>query len=603
MAMLDARAKEVPGRVAYTCLRDGEVESGTLTFGALRQQAVAVATQLSSLGMRGDRAILLYPQGTDFLVTFFACLYAGVVAIPASIPSRKKGIEALRRIAADSGARWILSTRETIDEVADEISADRALRAVSFLDPAQGGSPTPGWAPAITGPEGIDPKGLALVQYTSGSTGLPRGVAVTHANLVDNHRQMQASFDHDESTVIVSWLPMFHDMGLGALLMTVWSGAHCVLMSSGAFIQSPRRWLAAISRHRGTTSLAPDFAYDLCARRIGRAERAGLDLSHWRAAVNGSEPVRASTIDRFVQAFGPCGFQRSAFQPGYGLAEATLFVASGHPSEPPVVRHFSIDALARGQAEPITASLPGGRALVSCGHAWNGTSVIIVGPGTRAECRPGALGEIWVRGESVTAGYWAQKGCEEGCEEIFQAKTADGRGPFLRTGDLGFIEDGHLYVTGRIKDLVLLHGRAHAPQDVEECASASHPALVPHASAAFSVEIDQGDRLVIVQELVRSAIRALDKAEVILAIRKAVFEELGLRPGAVVLLMPLTLPRTSSGKIRRGACRQAFLDGSLPALASWLEPSTAAHAAEAEPDTVGEARRANSSLTVLGAER
>jgi acyl-CoA synthetase (AMP-forming)/AMP-acid ligase II len=370
-------------------------------------------------------------------------------------------------------------------------------------------------------------------------------------------------------------------------------------MSSGAFIQSPRRWLAAISRYRATTSLAPDFAYDLCARRVGGAERVGLDLASWRAAVNGSEPVRASTIERFVQVFGPCGFRRMAFQPGYGLAEATLFVASGHPSEPPVVRHFSIDALARWQAEPVTASLPGGRALVSCGRAWSGTSVIIVGPGTRVECRPGALGEIWVRGASVTAGYWAQ----EGCEETFQAKTVDGSGPFLRTGDLGFIDDGHLYVTGRIKDLVLLHGRAHAPQDVEECASASHPALVPHASAAFSVESDQGDRLVIAQELVRSALRALDTAAVIQAIRQTVFEALGLRPGAVVLLKPLALPRTSSGKIRRRACRQAFLEGSLPALGSWFESSAAAPAVEAEPDAIGEARRANSSLTVLGAER
>jgi acyl-CoA synthetase (AMP-forming)/AMP-acid ligase II len=587
----------VPERIAYTCLRDGEVESDTLTFGALCQRARGLAARLSALGMRGDHAILLYPQGTDFLVAFFGCLYAGVVAIPASIPTRKKGIEALRRIAADSRAKWILSAPGAIDEVVGAISADPVLGGLSLLEPAQGGSAAP-----MSGslPARLDPQGLALVQYTSGSTGLPRGVAVTHANLVENHRQMQASFDHDQSTVIVSWLPMFHDMGLGALLMTVWSGAHCVLMSPGAFIQSPRRWLAAISRYRGTTSLAPDFAYDLCARRIGPAERVGLDLSPWRAAVNGSEPVRASTMDRFVQTFGPCGFRRTAFQPGYGLAEATLFVASGHPSEPPVVRHFSLDALARGQAEPMTASLPGGRALVSCGRAWNGTSVIIVGPGTHAECRPGALGEIWVRGESVTSGYWA----EGGCEETFRARTADGRGPFLRTGDLGFIDDGHLYVTGRIKDLVFLHGRAYAPHDLEECASAAHPALAAHASAAFSVESDQGGRLVIVQELVRGATRGLDATEVIQAIRNTVFEELGLRPGAVALLMPLALPRTSSGKIRRRACRQAFLEGSLPARCAWFESNDAvAPAAEAERDTIAEARRTNSSLTVQGAER
>jgi acyl-CoA synthetase (AMP-forming)/AMP-acid ligase II/alkylation response protein AidB-like acyl-CoA dehydrogenase len=551
-----------------------------------------VAARLSALGVSGHRAILLYPQGPEFLVAFFGCLYAGVVTIPASLPSRKKGLESLRRIAADSGATWILSTRESLDEVADDISADQVMRSVSCLYPEEkkegegegdgegerdDDGPGPDWRPPF-----IDPASLALLQYTSGSTGLPRGVAVTHANLVENHRQMEESFDHDESTVIVSWLPMFHDMGLGALLMTVWSGAHCVLMSPGSFIQDPRRWLATMTRYQGTTSLAPDFAYDLCARRVGGADLSGLDLSHWRAAVNGSEPVRASTIERFAQAFGSCGFRRTAFQPGYGLAEATLFVTSGHPSEAPVVRRFSADALSRGQAEPLQASSRGGRALVSCGRPWNGTSVIIVRAETREECAPGSVGEIWIRGGSVTAGYW---GHEHQSGELFRATTADGRGPFLRTGDLGFLSEGHLYVTGRISDLLVLHGRSHSPQDIEDGASASHPALVPHGCAVFSVDsTGRGEQLVIVQELARSGLRTLDPAQVIRAIRKAVSEELALEPSAVVLLKPLTLPRTSSGKVRRGACRQAFLDGSLPALASWVAPTTPAPVGGAAPD-------------------
>jgi acyl-CoA synthetase (AMP-forming)/AMP-acid ligase II/alkylation response protein AidB-like acyl-CoA dehydrogenase len=574
--MLDVRASTSPARVAYTCLRDGEAESGTLTFGALRQRALAVAARLSALGVSGHRAILLYPQGPEFLVAFFGCLYAGVVTIPASLPSRKKGLESLRRIAADSGATWILSTRESIGEVAGDISADPALGSVSCLYPEEADAPGVDWRPPP-----IDPGSLALLQYTSGSTGLPRGVAVTHTNLVENHRQMEESFDHDESTVIVSWLPMFHDMGLGALLMTVWSGAHCVLMSPGSFIQNPRRWLATMTRYRGTTSLAPDFAYDLCARRVGDSERSGLDLSHWRAAVNGSEPVRASTIERFAQAFGSCGFRRTAFQPGYGLAEATLFVTSGHPNEPPVVRRFSADALARGQAEPLQDSSPAGRALVSCGRPWNGTSVIIVRAETREECAPGFVGEIWIRGASVTAGYW---GHEHQSDELFRATTVDGRGPYLRTGDLGFLIDGHLYVTGRISDLIILGGRNHSPQDIEDGASASHPALVPHACAAFSVDTCRGEQLVIVQELARSGLRTLDTAEVIRAIRRAVSEDLALQPSAVVLLKPLTLPRTSSGKVRRGACRQAFLDMSLPALASWVAAATPAPGSGAEPD-------------------
>jgi acyl-CoA synthetase (AMP-forming)/AMP-acid ligase II/alkylation response protein AidB-like acyl-CoA dehydrogenase len=578
--MLDARASMSPFGIAYTCLRDGEAVSSTLTFGALRQRSLVVAARLASQGVSGHRAILLYPHGTEFVVAFFGCLYAGVMPVPASTPTRKKGIDSLRRIVTDSGARYILSPRGGIDEVAGDIAADGAMRGVACLDPEEGDgdAPVAGWVPPL-----IDPGGIALLQYTSGTTGVPRGVAVTHANLVDNHRQMRESFDHDESTVIVSWLPMFHDMGLGALLMTVWSGAHCVIMSPGSFIQSPRRWLAAITQYRGTTSLAPDFAYDLCARRVGRAERAGLDLSHWRAAVNGSEPVRASTIERFAQAFGPCGFRRTAFQPGYGLAEATLFVTSGHPSEAPVVRHFSVDALAQGRVEPMPASSRGGRALVSCGRAWSGTSVIIVGAETRLECGPGVIGEIWVRGASVTAGYW---GHEIDSGETFQAKTADdGRGPFLRTGDLGFIDHGHLYVTGRIKDLVIIRGRSHSPQDIEDIASASHPALVQHACAAFLVAGAQGEQLVIVQELARSGLRTLDMAGVLRAIRRAVSDGLALHADAVLLVKPLTLPRTSSGKLRRQVCRQAYLHGSLLALASWVAASTPASAADEDIDS------------------
>src|SRR5262252_5610816 len=276
-AVLEERARRHPDRTVFTFLRDGEEESDTLTFAELRARAMAVAARLTSLNAPGERAIFLYPQGLEFIVAFFGCLYAGVVPVPASIPNRKRGLEILRGIAVDAGAKWILAPGSLLEELAPDLHGDPVLGVMSYLDP----EPPPfassgGWSSPP-----IDPHSVALQQYTSGSTGSPRGVIVTHANLVANHRQMQLSFDHDESTVLVSWLPMFHDMGLGTVLMTVWAGGRCYLMSPGAFVQNPRRWLAAISRYRATSSLAPDFAYDLCVRRIGKSERNELDLSSW----------------------------------------------------------------------------------------------------------------------------------------------------------------------------------------------------------------------------------------------------------------------------------------------------------------------------------
>jgi acyl-CoA synthetase (AMP-forming)/AMP-acid ligase II/alkylation response protein AidB-like acyl-CoA dehydrogenase len=565
MNALDVWATSRPERVVFTFLRDGEVESGSLTFGELRRRALALAARLTLLGARGDRAILLYAQGLEFVVAFFGCLYAGVIAVPTSAHNRKKGPEILRQIAVDSGAKWILSNGPLLEQLSVG-SADATIGELSCLDSEEPSVLADAWVP----PQ-IDPKGVALLQYTSGSTGSPRGVTVTHANLVDNHQQMQQSFDHDESSVIVSWLPMFHDMGLATLLMTVWAGARCILMSPGAFAQNPRRWLNAISRYRGTTGLAPDFAYHLCVRRVGLLERAGLDLSSWRVAGNGSEPVRSSTIDDFVEAFGPSGFLREAIHPGYGLTEATSLVTSVCSGEPPLVRTFSADGLEQDQVEPARGSRRG-RALVSCGRPWLGTRLAIVEPATREECASGRVGEIWVSGRSVAAGYWGQ---EAQSDQTFRARTADGQGPFLRTGDLGFIDGGHLFVTGRRKDLIIIGDRHHYPQDIEGSVSACHPALAPDACIAFSVDDDQGERLVIVQEVARTALRTLDSAAVVRTIRAAVFDHHALDTGAVVLLKPSNLPRTTSGKVRRKICRRAFVDKTLPAVATWIAPIAA----------------------------
>ncbi|HEY4012455.1 MAG TPA: AMP-binding protein [Polyangiaceae bacterium] len=577
VAALDGRAVATPDRVFCTVLRDGEKEDGALTYGALRDRARAVGAGLMRSGAAGAPAVLVYPQGgLDFLVAFFGCLYAGVVAIPTNLPNRKKGVEGLRRIIEDAGARCLLSAAPVIERLRDDFGEISPHRKVECVDTEALAKEDAGeWT------ERVDAGGIALLQYTSGSTGTPRGVAVTHGNLVANHRQLQSSFAASESDVFVSWLPTFHDMGLGTVLGTLWVGGRCVVMSPQAFLQDPARWLRAISNHRATISGGPDFAYDLCARRVGAEEWKKLDLGSWRVAYDGSEPVRATTIERFSDTFRGCGFRRDAFHAVYGLAESTLFVSSAAAEVPPWVEPFSSEALESGRGEragPGAAS----RALVSCGHAWPGTEIAIVDPETREEYGAGRIGEIWVRGASVAAGYWNK---EEESAAAFRAETADGEGPFLRTGDLGFFHDGHLFVTGRHKDLVIIRGRNHHPQDIEDSVSDCHPALVHNGCAAFSIDGADGELLVVVQEVARTALRTLDAAAVMRAIRRAVSEEHALHTHAVVLLKPATLPRTSSGKARRGECRRAFLDRSLPAVASWIAPIAHAPDTDADPNT------------------
>jgi acyl-CoA synthetase (AMP-forming)/AMP-acid ligase II/alkylation response protein AidB-like acyl-CoA dehydrogenase/acyl carrier protein len=557
---LDKRASSFPDRVAYRFLFEGEVEQDSITFGDLRRRARAAAANLLALkgNSRHGAAILLYPQGIEFIVAFLGCLYAGVIAVPASIANRKRGIDILRRIAEDSGARWVLSKGAQLDQLARDIAEAPDFPKIPCIDIEQG------TGRLTLSATRCEPDAIALLQYTSGSTGMPSGVALTNANLVHNQQLMQRGFEHDDDTVFVSWLPMFHDMGLGTVLMSIWSGRPCILMAPSVFVQNPRRWLAAISHYRGTTSLAPDFAYDLCVRRIGSKGREGLDLSSWRVAINGSEPVRSSTIERFNEAFGPCGFRREAFAPGYGLAESTLYVCSTEPRALPTVKRFSREALQQGEAVPEESGE--GPVLVACGSAGPGTRILIVDPETREECAPGKIGEVWLQSGSVGVGYW-NKDVET--QYTFRARTADGRGPFLRTGDLAFVHEGRLFVAGRHKDLVIIRGRNHSPQDIEDSVSTCHPALVPRGCAAFSVDSDEGEQLVIVQEVARTALRTLDTADVYRVIRSVVSDHHALQTHAIVLLKPSGLPRTSSGKVRRKTCRQSFLAGTLPAVASW----------------------------------
>ncbi|MEM9768799.1 MAG: AMP-binding protein, partial [Cyanobacteria bacterium P01_D01_bin.71] len=406
---------------------------------------------------------------------------------------------------------------------------------------------------------------IALLQYTSGSTSQPRGVMVSHRNLMHNLALIHERFGHSHDSRGVIWLPPHHDMGLiGGVLQPLYGGFPVTLMSPTTFLRQPRRWLQAVSVFGGTTSGGPNFAYERCLQRITPEQRRGLDLSHWELAFTGAEPVQAKTLDQFAEAFADCGFRKAAFYPCYGLAEATLFVSGGTKFTEPT--SCAVDRVALAQGRVVTSPAETALPLVSCGQAAADQSILIVDAQTHQPCDADQIGEIWLAGPSVAQGYWHQG---EATQEIFEAQLADGSGPFLRTGDLGFWRRGELFVTGRLKDLIIIRGQNHYPQDIEQTAAHSHEALRRQAGAAFSVEIAGKERLILVQEVQRTALRSLNTKAVIEAIRAAVSRRHGLQIYGVVLLKPGSLPKTTSGKVQRHACKAQFQDGALAAVGQW----------------------------------
>jgi acyl-CoA synthetase (AMP-forming)/AMP-acid ligase II/acyl carrier protein len=591
------RAESQPGELAYTFLVDGESEETHLTYAGLDARARAIGGYLQQLGARGERVLLLYPPGLDYVTAFMGCLYAGAIAVPAYPPDPMRLGRTLPRLEAlisDARARFALThefVRALIDGLAAQFPGLAGLTWVATDEvPSDAAS---AWKdPCLTR------ESLAFLQYTSGSTGTPRGVMLTHGNLLHNSRAIQRGFETSAGSVAVIWLPPYHDMGLiGGVLQPLFAGFPAVLLSPLDFLKRPARWLEAISRHRGTISGGPNFAYDLCVRKTTPEQRAALDLSSWNLAFNGAEPVRAGTLERFAEAFAVSGFRREAFYPCYGLAEGTLFVTGGRKAEPPVVRAWRQEALARGNAEEVStreASAEDVRQLVGCGTSVPDQEVLIADPETLAPVPEGRLGEIWVRGESVAQGYWARP---EQSEHTFHAHRSDtGQGPYLRTGDLGFLSRGELFVAGRIKDLIILRGRNLYPQDLEQTAEASHPAPRPGCSAAFSVESDGQELLVLVHEVDRA--RFQEPSEVVEAIRRAITEQYEVAPGRVVLVPAGHIPKTSSGKIQRSTCRAMYLAGELEILSESATPQ-----ADSEPLAEPPALTREALLAVPEAER
>ncbi|MET0649586.1 MAG: AMP-binding protein [Pyrinomonadaceae bacterium] len=570
------RAGRQPARLAYAYLADREEEKARVTYAELDALARAVAARLQSLGGAGERALLLFPAGLDFITTFYGCLYTGVVAMPAAPPHPARPrltLPRIRSIIADSGAAFVLTTSAILSRVEPLFADDEAMKGVRWLatDAAEALdiAPPDEWRePKLSGDS------LAVLQYTSGSTSAPKGVMVTHDNLLYNSAYIRDGFRNSPECVSVTWLPAHHDMGLvDGLIQPMFVGFPCYVMAPTDFLQRPLRWLRALSRYRATNTGAPNFAYDLCTQKVTPEQRDTLDLSSLRVAFNGAEPIRHETIRRFVEHFGPCGLRPDVIYSAYGLAEATLKVTAGDTTTPHTTRTLDAAALERNRVVAYADAPdapPGGKTFVGCGKPSSGTRVRIIDPETLTPCEPGRVGEIWVAGPTVAAGYWNRPDLTE---EVFGARLAGtGEGPFLRTGDTGFLDGDDLYVTGRLKDLIIIGGRNHYPQDIELTVEQSHPAVRSGGVAAFSVVVEGAEQLVIAAEVNQrhrpashapGDATALDLKSLTRAVQRDVSDQYGIGVHALALLKMGSIPITSSGKIRRQECRQRYLTGAL----------------------------------------
>ncbi|HWI60600.1 MAG TPA: AMP-binding protein, partial [Symbiobacteriaceae bacterium] len=579
--LLRERAQTHGHLTAYTFLRDGEAEEATLTYAQLDLRARAVAAWLQAAGAGGQRVLLLHRPGLEYIVGFFGCLYAGAAAVPAYPPRNPQMLQQLQAIAQDARTPLAL----TDDFVLAHVGTTPAAQMLRWFSTEQIGTDlAAAWqTPDLTGDS------LAFLQYTSGSTGTPKGVMVSHANLLHNTAGCHQVMDLRPTDRVVSWLPLYHDMGLiTAVIAPLYAGIPSFIMSPEAFLQRPMRWLEAMSRYRATASGSPNFGFDLALLKSTPEERAALDLSAWRVAFNGAEAVRAETLGRFAAAFAPARFAPQALLAGYGLAEATLIVSAGRHAAPPVVRELSRTALEQNRVAGARAGDPDLQRLVGCGQAMPGMRIAIVHPERLTPVAAGEVGEIWVAGPSVARGYWNRP---EATEQAFGGYLANsGEGPFLRTGDLGFLDaEGELFITGRIKELIIIRGRNHYPADLEKTAEAAWNGLMPGAGAAFTVEAEGEERLVLTLE-VKPDFHGEPDA-VFDAVRQAISRNHELQVHAIVLVQPGGLPRTMSGKVQRFGARAAFTAGSLAVVASSLLRS-AAPAQAVETDTVEGALRA-----------
>ncbi len=552
--VLRYRANNNRDRLAYVFLDDGGSKESELTYGKLDSYAQTIAAMLEQFQVSGERILLVYPSGHDFIAALFGCSYAGAIAVPATAPASDRMMNLLSAIIADAKPKLALTTSEVYTEI--ERLAQPGMLPPSLqwhtTDLLSYDSPQECGQPSVTGDS------IALIQYTTGADNSPRGIVMSHRNVLRNQRMIKEAFDHTSESTFVGWLPTSRDAGLmGNVLQPLYIGATSVLMSPNAFLDNPMCWLQTITDYKGKTSGGPNFAYEICIRQIKPEDRTSLDLSSWTVAFNGSEPIHSRTIEEFTQIFSPFGFRKEAFCPCYGIGEATMFIAGSSPKAPPVSLRVEKGAWERGYVVRAKANGIPTETIVSNGLPAEGERVIIVDPDTRQLCPPDRLGEIWVSGPNVAEGYWNRPA---ETDQTFRGVLGESNeGPFLRTGDLGFINNGELFVSG---DVIIIDGSNHYPQDIEGTVAGSHPSLKAGCGAAFTVNIEGEERLVIVQEVDPGS----DFDQIISNINHEVGNQSRVLPQLIVLIEPGTIPRASNGKVQRRTCRTGFMENSLRVL-------------------------------------
>lgn len=573
--ILQIRAQEQPHQTIYNFLVDGETEEISLTYGQLEQKAKAIAAYLQAVCSPQDRVLLLFPAGLDYITAFFGCLYAGVIAIPAYPPRPNRSLGRIQNILQNAQTNFALTNSDTLQSLSRQLESTPELNSLHWIttDTLNHHLGQNWHQPNIS----VDD--IAFLQYTSGSTAEPKGVKIAYKNLLHNLEAIHRCFKHSEQSRGVIWLPPYHDMGLiGGVLQPLFGDFSVTLMSPLMFLQNPLRWLKAISHYQATTSGGPNFAYDLCVRKFKPEQLAGLDLSSWQVAFNGAEPINHETLNKFAETFAPYGFDYAAFYPCYGMAEATLIISGGSKNAAVVTKTVQGKALEENKIIDAHSNESYPHTLVSCGRSLVNQKIAIANPETLVSCPPGEVGEIWVSGSSIAQGYWRQPEITEATFGAYLKDTQEG--PFLRTGDLGFLDQGELFFTGRLKDMIVIKGRNHYPQDIEKTVEQTTSWIRPGCVASFSIDLQGEEKLIVLAEVERrywsskrngrksSSQEMMEVKELTQLIRREVAKNHDLQVYASLLLKPGSLPKTSSGKIQRHACRIEFIANTYEGLAA-----------------------------------
>ncbi len=580
--VIQKRALETPDHVVYRFLENGIDESEHLTYAALDLIAKKVGRVLQEKGTKGDRVLMLYPAGLSYIASLFGCMYSGFIGVPAYPPRKNRGLKRLLSIIADSEANLCLLTRQIYQDIERNFADEPLLKNMQWIvyediDNHKASSFIP---------TEITPEDIALLQYTSGSTGHPKGVMISQLNLLYNSEYIRQSLGLSKKTIGMNWLPVFHDMGLiGGVLQVAYLGAVNIGMPPTSFLKNPGNWLRAIQKYKANTGGGPNFSYDYCVQKISDEEVKLLDVSSMNVFYCGAEPIRKATYQSFTNHFSPAKARLNQLYSCYGMAETTLIVTGMNPGSEPVFLNLDTEALSKNKVV-ITDSETRSTAIAGCGHTWMETEVRIINPDTFAPVANNEIGEIWVSGPTVAKGYWNKK---EESMRTFQAHTCHGEGPYLRTGDLGFLHHNELFVTGRIKDLIIIRGANFYPGDLEYTMQNAHPDLRENGGAAFPITHQNEEVLVLVQELERTAMRNTNHDELISTIRKAIAEEHEIEVFAVLLIKTGSIPLTSSGKIQRRQTRYEYLNGELEIVAQWQKEITEgeAHSTKTVPTEEG----------------